>query len=446
MPEKSNLKPEDRERIAKLFKELDVDKDGRVSVAELASKIKGSEQAATAVKIISRGDDPHSKSTMTFNEFLDYVMDTETQLKLAFRQMDKNHDNVVDASEIRAAMLELGVEIGQKEAEMLLRKVDKDGSLSIDYNEWRDFLLLSGKTRLDDIFHYWRRASAVDIGELVQVPDDYTEEEKKSGEAWRTLLAGGLAGCVSRTATAPLDRIKTIYQARGGRAASTGLVGSFRRMLKEGGYISMWRGNGVNCIKIAPEQAFRFQAYETYKRLFFKKDGSTEPLSMPEKFTAGALAGATSQTLIYPMEVLKTRMCLRKTGQYSSIFDCARKLYGEHGMWIFYRGYVPNLALNRSTEKSGTQKLTGPPVYVSLTAGACSSVCGQVATYPLALIKTKLQAESEKISLERLVQRIIKTEGIMGLYRGMGANMLKVIPAVSISYACYEKARAMLGI
>ncbi|VDK25302.1 unnamed protein product, partial [Taenia asiatica] len=56
MPEKSNLKPEDRERIANLFKELDVDKDGRVSVVELASKIKGSDQASTAAKIISRGD------------------------------------------------------------------------------------------------------------------------------------------------------------------------------------------------------------------------------------------------------------------------------------------------------------------------------------------------------------------------------------------------------
>ena len=116
-------------------------------------------------------------------------------------------------------------------------------------------------------------------------------------------LAPGIAGCVSRTSTAPLDRIKTIYQARGGRAASTGIVGSFRHMLKEGGVISMWRGNGINCIKIAPEQAFRFQAYEAYKRVFFKKDGSTEPLAMHEKFTAGALAGATSQTLIYPMEV-----------------------------------------------------------------------------------------------------------------------------------------------
>ena len=101
------------------------------------------------------------------------------------------------------------------------------------------------------------------------------------------------------------------------------------------------------------------------------------------------------------------------------MFDCARKLYGEHGIGIFYRGYLPNLvgilpyagidlalyetfktlyvkALNnRRTAADG--QLTSSPVYVSLTAGACSSVCGQIATYPLALIKTKLQAESEKV-------------------------------------------------
>lgn len=188
MSEKSSLTAEDRERIAKLFKELDVDKDGRVSVSELASKIKNAEQESTAAEIIGRSG---SADTITFKEFVDYITDTETQLRLAFRQMDKNQDNVVDASEICAQMRELGVEITLKEAEKLLQKVDKDESSSIDFNEWRDFLLLSGKTRLEDIFRYWRRASAVDIGELVQVPDDYTEEEKKSGEAWRTLVAGG---------------------------------------------------------------------------------------------------------------------------------------------------------------------------------------------------------------------------------------------------------------
>lgn len=191
--ERSNLTSRDRERLETLFKKLDIDKDGRVSVAELAAKLKATDQAAmkTAESIVGRGDHDDDKSTMTFGEFLDYVKDTETQLKLAFRQMDKNKDNVVDADEIRAAMKELGVVIGEKEAKQLLDKVDKDGSLSIDFEEWRDFLLLSGKTRLVDIFHYWRRASAVDIGELVQIPDDYTEEEKKSGEAWKTLLAGG---------------------------------------------------------------------------------------------------------------------------------------------------------------------------------------------------------------------------------------------------------------
>ncbi len=108
-------------------------------------------------------------------------------------------------------------------------------------------------------------------------------------------------------------------------------------------------------------------------------------------------------------------MCLRKTGQYSSIFDCAAKLYREHGVNIFYRGYVPNLigilpyagidlALYETFKnlyirsRGGPEKVGTPPVYVSLTAGAISSVCGQVATYPLALIRTKLQAESEKVN------------------------------------------------
>ncbi|VDN33927.1 unnamed protein product [Dibothriocephalus latus] len=112
----------------------------------------------------------------------------------------------------------------------------------------------------------------------------------------------GIAGCVSRTSTAPLDRVKVIWQARGGKAASTGLIGSFKTMLREGGYASMWRGNGVNCIKIAPESAIKFQAYEFFKKLI-RGDRQDQTVALQEKFLAGAMAGATAQTLIYPMEV-----------------------------------------------------------------------------------------------------------------------------------------------
>ena len=58
---------------------------------------------------------------------------------------------------------------------------------------------------------------------------------------------------------------------------------------------------------------------------------------------AGALAGATSQTLIYPFEVVKTRMVLRATGQYSGVVDCVKQLYQLEGQRAFFQGYAPTV-------------------------------------------------------------------------------------------------------
>lgn len=52
----------------------------------------------------------------------------------------------------------------------------------------------------------------LDLGEQLTIPDEFTEEEKKSGYVWRQLMAGALAGSVSRTGTAPLDRLKVFRQ------------------------------------------------------------------------------------------------------------------------------------------------------------------------------------------------------------------------------------------
>lgn len=66
-------------------------------------------------------------------------------------------------------------------------------------------------------------------------------------------------------------------------------------------------------------------------------------MAIYERFMSGSMAGAISQSVIYPMEVLKTRLCLRATGQYDGISDAARKIYTREGTRAFYRGYVPNL-------------------------------------------------------------------------------------------------------
>ncbi len=54
----------------------------------------------------------------------------------------------------------------------------------------------------------------LDIGEQLTVPDEFSEKERRSGVVWRQLLAGAMAGAVSRTGTAPLDRIKVFLQVR----------------------------------------------------------------------------------------------------------------------------------------------------------------------------------------------------------------------------------------
>lgn len=146
----------------------------------------------------------------------------------------------------------------------------------------------------------------LDIGEQLTVPDEFSEEEKKSGCVWRHLMAGAMAGSVSRTGTAPLDRLKVfrqvmissvwsawtkwpsysmlliyvwnvsvsvitalqnlIYcllcQVHGSSHFKGNVLSSFRYMVKEGGVQSLWRGNGINVLKIAPETAIKFTAYE----------------------------------------------------------------------------------------------------------------------------------------------------------------------------------------
>ena len=72
-------------------------------------------------------------------------------------------------------------------------------------------------------------------------------------------------------------------------------------MLQEGGVQSLWRGNGINVLKIAPETAFKFMAYEYAKR--FIKGKSHREITTEERFVAGSFAGTFSQTVIYPLEV-----------------------------------------------------------------------------------------------------------------------------------------------
>ncbi|XP_038063947.1 calcium-binding mitochondrial carrier protein SCaMC-2-like isoform X2 [Patiria miniata] len=455
-----HLTPEDEAHYAKLFGQLDVNKDGRIDVEDLQE---GLERLGVhtvpghAQKFMSKSD-RNKDGHLDFAEFVQYVTEHEKQLKLVFKHIDHNQDGHLDVHEILESLRKLGVSVSEEEADRLMKSMDKDGSLKVDWNEWRNYLLLHPSADLKDIYTYWKHATFIDIGETLSVPDEFTEDERQTGRWWRILLAGGAAGAVSRTVTAPLDRLKVIFQVIGSKKQNLSIISGFQHMYREGGLMSMWRGNGINVVKIAPETALKFVAYEHLKKLI-KSEG--RELRIHHRFMAGSLAGVFSQTMIYPMEVLKTRLAIRKTGQYKGILDCAVKVYKNEGLRCFYKGYIPNvlgiipyagidLAVYETVKNrwlKNHRESSAPPTLVLLACGTFSSTCGQIASYPLALVRTRLQAQlTRDNSMVSLFRDIYRQEGVRGLYRGIAPNFMKVAPAVSIGYVVYENVRQILGV
>ncbi|XP_077416798.1 calcium-binding mitochondrial carrier protein SCaMC-2-A [Vanacampus margaritifer] len=402
-----------------------------------------------------------SDDQLDFEELVHYLQDYEKDLKLVVTTLDKRNAGRVDSKEFIQALQDIGVHISHHLAEKALKSMDKNGIITISSKEWSKYPTVEETESIPEIILYWKHSTIFDVGENLMVPDDFSTEEKQSGMWWRHLVAGGGAGAVSRTCTAPLDRVKVMMQVYGTRSNNMCIMSGLMQMIKEGGVRSLWRGNGVNIIKIAPESALKFMAYEQIKRLI---GSDKQTLNILERFVAGSLAGVIAQSAIYPMEVLKTRLALRTTGQYAGISDCAKQIFRREGLAAFYKGYVPNmlgiipyagidLAVYETLKNSYLQQYgaSNPGVLVLLACGTVSSTCGQLASYPLALVRTRMQAQaatgiSQQATMTALFQQILRAEGPTGLYRGLAPNFLKVIPAVSISYVVYEHIKTQLGV
>jgi solute carrier family 25 phosphate transporter 23/24/25/41 len=237
---------------------------------------------------------------------------------------------------------------------------------------------------------------------------------------------------------------------------------AFRGILAEGGVAGFWRGNGTNVLKIAPETAVRFFAFDWIKRQIAGNPGN---ITAAERFVAGALAGVISTCAIYPLEIAKTRLALSQSGQFRGIGDCLVSLARSEGVFAVYRGLGASLL--GIVPYSGTELMTfsllrdayaarfpdtEPGVATLLSCGAVASMAGQVVAFPLQLARTRLQAQglpgrdgAKYRGVVDCLTSVLKRDGPLGLYRGMMPGFLKSIPSCMISFAVFEQTRTFLN-
>lgn len=167
---------------------------------------------------------------------------------------------------------------------------------------------------------------------------------------------------------------------------------------------SLFRGNGVNCLKVMPETAVKMFVFD-----FAKSALSSDPnlISGPQRFIAGGLAGAVSQMIVYPLESIKTRLSVSPSSTYSGLSDCFSKTIKAEGPRALFRGCSTSIMgiipyagidlmmssmMRDACVKYYDARHKEPSPFAMLGVGVCSGTVAMTLTYPIGLVRTRLQA------------------------------------------------------
>lgn len=182
-------------------------------------------------------------------------------------------------------------------------------------------------------------------------------------------------------------------------------------------------------------------------------------------FTSSTSAGITTSLLTNPIWVLKTRILgtmKNEQGAYKSVLDGIVQMLKKEGILSFWKGTIPSMFLVFQASLQFTfydnlkalQLEKKPPGETKLSTGefivssAISKIFSTVAMYPTQVVKSRLQvyrATDKRKTIAEVCSDVWKNEGRWrGFYKGVGANMLRVVPATCITFVVYEKVKGLL--
>jgi len=279
---------------------------------------------------------------------------------------------------------------------------------------------------------------------------------RKLGFAENFMLSG-VAAAVSKTAAAPIERVKLLVQNQGEMLKQgildrpyNGVIDCTTRTLKSEGPVAFWRGNMANVIRYFPTQALNFAFKDTVKSMFKTAKDAPQYEKFAKNILSGGCAGSLSLMFVYSLDYCRTRLAndaKSKDGkrQYSGMIDVYAKTIKSDGIQGLYRGFVIScvgIFIYRGMYFGLYDSIKpivlgeNASVFLSFLLGWAVTVTAGLMSYPIDTIRRRMmmtsgQAVKYKGSVDCAVQ-VLKNEGFMSLMKGAGANILRGVAGAGV--------------
>lgn len=270
----------------------------------------------------------------------------------------------------------------------------------------------------------------------------------------KDFVAGGVAAAISKTAVAPIERVKLLLQVQHISKQITadqrykGMVDCFIRIPKEQGVTAYWRGNMANVIRYFPTQALNFAFKDKYKQVFL---GGVDKNTQFWRYFAGNLAsggaaGATSLCFVYPLDFARTRLAAdvgkKDVREFTGLGDCLKKIFKSDGLVGLYRGFgvsVQGIIIYRAsyfgcfdTAKGMLPNPKEAGFLISWGIAQVVTTAAGIVSYPFDTVRRRMMMQSGRSKADVIYKStahcwsvIYKSEGGGAFFKGAFSNVLR---------------------
>ena len=420
-----------------VFDKYDSDKSATLEVTELNNVLLdlGVQLKPSELKKILKEVDINNDGVLTFEEFKEIFNDVK--LTKVFDDIDNDKNGYITIEEMNIALLKLGYNLDLNSIIKIMNKIDTDKSGVIDKNEFKRFFKFI-PANINIIVKSMINSINLDCG------TDLSPPIIEKNIPWWYAICGGIGGIISRTLTAPLEKIKIKAQTS---LVNINITKELFNTIKKNGVKELWSGNLINCCRVFPYSGI---VCYTYLKLlnFTPADNETDMMEPIYRGTCAASAGIIGQITTYPMEVIRTRLTINNN-YYKGFFDCFSKTIKQgsiyNGLSSTILTIAPFLAVQMTCADllknycyNYNIEITTP---IMMTCASIAGMTAQTIIYPLDVLRRRQMingGEGHKqiisdVTWMALKKNIREQGGIKGLYNGIIPTYLKVLPSVAIA-------------